>query len=102
MFRPNEWRIEAIRYHVVTFLYSLFSNFLRKSKLKHILILGGEKFLKIRKFENTKNSEKAKMSFVEKRGNDSTSVDYHSTLKNCKAKSDKQSYCGCASRFSHI
>ena len=42
------------------------SNFPRKSKLKHILILGGENFKKIRKFENVKNIEKLKMSFVAK------------------------------------
>ena len=50
------------------------SNFPRKSKLKHILILGGEKFKKIRKFENVKNIEKLKMSFSANSGNDSTSA----------------------------
>ena len=63
MFTPGGWRIEVSQYHVVKF-GQFVSNFPRKSKLKHILILGGVKFKKkIRKFENVKNVEKLKMSF---------------------------------------
>ena len=37
----------------------------------------------IRKFEKAKNMIKSKMSFVVKRGNDSTSVDCLNMLKKC-------------------
>ncbi|KAJ0906773.1 hypothetical protein HanRHA438_Chr07g0291051 [Helianthus annuus] len=83
---PSKWRFEAIRYRLSCFWGV--ENF-RKSK-------------NIRKFEKAKNMIKSKMSFVVKRGNDSTSVDCHNMLKKWKVKCDKQSYYGYASRFLHI
>ena len=62
-----------------------------KFSLKCVCILGGVgKFQKIQKhlkIWKSQKHDKIKNEFCcEKRGNDSTSVDYHGTLKKCKVK----------------
>ena len=62
-----------------------------KFSLKCVCILGGVgKFQKIQKhlkiWKSQKHDKIQKWVLLRKRGNDSTSVDYHGTLKKCKDK----------------